>query len=71
MDPTTAAGVGTGATGAGADATGSAAAPSAAASANLSQLQTLFDQFTATLVQLRAITTEGQQKIETARARPQ
>jgi hypothetical protein len=62
MNPTTA-----GATGA--DATG--AAPSAAASANLDQLQTLFDQFTATLVQLRAITTEGQQKIETARARPQ
>jgi hypothetical protein len=47
------------------------AAPSAAASANLTQLQSLFDQFTATLVQLRAITTEGQQKIETARARPQ
>jgi hypothetical protein len=45
--------------------------PTAAASANLSQLQGLFDQFTATLVQLRAITTEGQEKIETARARPQ
>jgi hypothetical protein len=65
MDPTLNA---TGA-GAGADATGGT--PSAAASANLAQLQTLFDQFTATLVQLRAITTEGQQKIETARARPQ
>jgi hypothetical protein len=47
------------------------ATPSAAASGNLDQLQSLFDQFTATLVQLRAITTEGQQKIETARARPQ
>ncbi len=47
------------------------ATPSAAASGNLDQLQQLFDQFTATLVQLRAITTEGQQKIETARARPQ
>jgi hypothetical protein len=38
---------------------------------NLSELQALFDQFTQTLTQLRAITTEGQQKIETARARPQ
>jgi SNF2 family DNA or RNA helicase len=38
---------------------------------NLQELQALFDQFTQTLVQLRAITTEGQQKIETARARPQ
>jgi hypothetical protein len=56
---------------AGAGAAGNGAAPSAAASGNLDQLQTLFDQFTATLVQLRAITTEGQQKIETARARPQ
>jgi hypothetical protein len=66
MDPTlnaAAGGAGTGTTG--------GATPSADASANLAQLQTLFDQFTATLVQLRAITTEGQQKIETARARPQ
>jgi hypothetical protein len=54
-----------------ADAAATGAAPSAAAAGNLDQLQTLFDQFTATLVQLRAITTEGQQKIETARARPQ
>jgi hypothetical protein len=50
---------------------GGTATTSAASSANLTQLQGLFDQFTATLVQLRAITTEGQQKIETARARPQ
>jgi hypothetical protein len=64
MNPTTAVG------GAGAGGTGGAT-PSAAASGNLDQLQQLFDQFTATLVQLRAITTEGQQKIETARARPQ
>jgi hypothetical protein len=63
MNPTDAA--------AGAGGTAGAGTPSAAASANLDQLQGLFDQFTATLVQLRAITTEGQQKIETARARPQ
>jgi hypothetical protein len=62
MNPTDTAGA---AGGAGAGTT------SAASSANLTQLQGLFDQFTATLVQLRAITTEGQQKIETARARPQ
>jgi hypothetical protein len=62
MDPTLNA---TGAAG------GTAGTTSAASSANLTQLQGLFDQFTATLVQLRAITTEGQQKIETARARPQ
>jgi hypothetical protein len=48
-----------------------AATPASASSANLSQLQGLFDQFTATLTQLRATTTEGQEKIETARARPQ
>lgn len=59
MDPTAQAGA------AGASGT------SAASAANLAQLQALFDQFSATLVQLRAITTEGQQKIETARARPQ
>jgi hypothetical protein len=64
MDPTLAAT-------SGAAASGTTGTPSAAASANLDQLQVLFDQFTATLVQLRAITTEGQQKIETARARPQ
>jgi hypothetical protein len=64
MDPTLAAT-------SGAATTGTTGTTSAAASANLDQLQVLFDQFTATLVQLRAITTEGQQKIETARARPQ
>jgi hypothetical protein len=47
------------------------ATPAATSSANLSQLQGLFDQFTATLTQLRATTTVGQEKIETARARPQ
>ncbi len=44
---------------------------SAGAGQNISQLQGLFDQFSQTLVQLRAVTTEGQQKIETSRARPQ
>jgi hypothetical protein len=44
---------------------------SAGATSNLAELQNLFNQFSATLVQLRAITTEGQQSIETARAKPQ
>jgi hypothetical protein len=64
MDPVSSAG-------GGASGTTAAGSTSAASAANLQQLQQLFDQFSATLVQLRAITTEGQQKIETARARPQ
>lgn len=49
----------------------SGSSASAGGSANIQQLQGLFDQFSQTLVQLRAVTTEGQQKIETSRARPQ
>jgi hypothetical protein len=62
MNPTSAAGAVSGS---------GAGAPSAQTSQNLDQLQNLFNQFSETLVQLRAITTEGQQKIETSRARPQ
>jgi histone acetyltransferase (RNA polymerase elongator complex component) len=55
----------------GTSAAGGANSTTGTTQANLSELQNLFDQFTQTLTQLRAITTEGQQKIETARARPQ
>jgi hypothetical protein len=55
----------------GAGGTGASAGASAGATSNLAELQNLFNQFSATLVQLRAITTEGQQSIETARAKPQ
>jgi hypothetical protein len=61
----------TGAAAGGAAAGAGAASPSAGATSNLAELQNLFNQFSATLVQLRAITTEGQQSIETARAKPQ
>ena len=53
------------------DGSEAAVAGSAGGSANIGQLQQLFEQFSSTLVQLRTVTTEGQQKIETARARPQ
>ncbi len=53
------------------DGSEAAGAGAAGGAANIAQLQQLFDQFSQTLVHLRTVTTEGQQKIETARARPQ
>ena len=38
---------------------------------NIAQLQQRFNEFSQTLVQLRTVSTEGQQKLETARTRPQ
>jgi hypothetical protein len=38
---------------------------------NIDQLRQLFDEFSQTLVQLRTVSTEGQQKLETSRTRPQ
>ena len=38
---------------------------------NIARLQQLFNEFSQTLVQLRTVSTEGQQKLETARTRPQ
>ena len=38
---------------------------------NTARLQQLFNEFSQTLVQLRTVSTEGQQKLETARTRPQ
>ncbi|MEO0798206.1 MAG: hypothetical protein AAFY53_03260 [Pseudomonadota bacterium] len=38
---------------------------------NIEQLRELFNEFSQTLVALRTVSTEGQQKIETARTRPQ
>lgn len=38
---------------------------------NIDQLKQLFDEFSQTLVNLRTASTEGQQKVETSRVRPQ
>lgn len=52
-------------------ATGASGSTSAGASQNLSELQSMYQEFTQTLTQLRMITTAGQQQMETARAKPQ
>lgn len=49
----------------------SAGSTQAGGNANIEQLQQLFDEFSQTLVALRTATVEGQQKVDTARARPQ
>lgn len=50
---------------------GTAGSTAAQGQQNIDQLKQLFDEFSSTLVNLRVASTEGQQKIETSRVRPQ